>query len=70
MRILDRAIVFRFLGNYAMLFLLLFTFATAIDVVLQLEVYLGAADAMVSRGLSSGRWPALAIRQPATSIDW
>lgn len=60
MRILDRAIVFRFLGNYAMLFVLLFTFATAIDVVLQMEVYLGAADAMVSRGLSGGRWSALA----------
>jgi lipopolysaccharide export LptBFGC system permease protein LptF len=60
MRILDRAIVTRFLGNFALLFALLFVFATAIDVILQLDVYVAAADAVVARGRASGRWTALA----------
>ena len=60
MRILDRAIVTRFLANFALLFALLFVFATAIDVILQLDVYMAAADAVVKRGQSSGRWAALA----------
>jgi lipopolysaccharide export LptBFGC system permease protein LptF len=60
MRILDRAIVTRFLGNFVLLFALLFVFATAIDVILQLDVYVAAADAVVKRGQSSGRIAALA----------
>ncbi len=60
MRILDRAIVTRFLANFALLFALLFVFATAIDIILQLDVYMAAADAVVKRGQSSGRWAALA----------
>ena len=60
MRILDRAIVTRFLANFALLFVLLFVFATAVDVILQLDVYVAAADAVVKRGQASGRWSALA----------
>jgi lipopolysaccharide export system permease protein len=59
MRILDRIIVTRFLGNFALLFVLLFTFATAVDVILQLDVYMSAADAVVQRGLRGNRWVAL-----------
>ena len=59
MRILDRIIVTRFLGNFTLLFLLLFTFATAVDIILQLDIYMSAADAVVQRGLRGNRWVAL-----------
>lgn len=50
MRILDRTIVGRFAWNFLVLFLLLFTFAASVDVILQLEKYLRAASVCVERG--------------------
>ena len=55
MRIIDRTIVARFLWNFAVLFVLLFLFASSIDVILQLEKFLRAAGAAVEQGRHSSR---------------
>ena len=43
MLLLDRYIIFRFLGNFALLFSLLFVFAISIDVVVQFDEFIEAA---------------------------
>ncbi len=48
--IVDRHIAFRFLWNFLVLFALLFVFAIAIDVILQLDRFMEAAEAAVGRG--------------------
>lgn len=43
MLLIDRYIILRFLANFATLFLLLFVFATAIDIILNLDKYVDAS---------------------------
>lgn len=50
MRILDRAIVLRFLFNFAVLFSLLYILAASIDVILQMREFVAASTASVSAG--------------------
>jgi lipopolysaccharide export LptBFGC system permease protein LptF len=49
MSILDRYIARRFLANFAILTVLLFTFAVSVDLLLQLDEYVDAARARVGR---------------------
>ena len=53
MLLLDRYIIFRFLGNFALLFSLLFVFAISIDVVVQFDEFIEAAESVAER---EGRW--------------
>lgn len=55
MRILDRAIIFRFLANFALLFTLLFVFAASVDTILQLDKYLSAGALAVKDGRYGSR---------------
>ncbi len=50
MRILDRAILGRFLGNFAIIFLLLFVFAVAVDTIVQAQKFVDAARTASSDG--------------------
>jgi len=43
MRILDRSILMRFLGNFAVIFLLLYVFAVSIDTIVQAQKFVNAA---------------------------
>ncbi|MFO0874722.1 MAG: LptF/LptG family permease [Phycisphaerales bacterium] len=61
MRIIDRHIAARFLWNFVVLFALLFVFAISIDVILQLDRFIEAADAAVERGEYSMRSIALVV---------
>ncbi|MFO0782397.1 MAG: LptF/LptG family permease [Phycisphaerales bacterium] len=47
MRILDRSIILRFLWNFAILFTLLYLFATAVDTILNVDDFLSAAGKAV-----------------------
>ncbi len=58
MRILDRAIILRFLSNFFLLFVLLFIFAAAIDVILQMDKFIAASMAQVKGGAYSSRFAA------------
>lgn len=51
MTLLDRHIAGRFLANFVMLFAILFTFAVAIDVILQLDQFSGAARDLAAQEL-------------------
>jgi lipopolysaccharide export LptBFGC system permease protein LptF len=53
LRILDRAIVVRFLLNFAILFALLYLLASTIDVILQMKEFASAAAAAVKDGRHS-----------------
>ncbi len=53
MLLLDRYIILRFLGNFALLFTLLFVFAISIDVVVQFDEFIEAAEVVAER---DGRW--------------
>ncbi|MAD78182.1 MAG: hypothetical protein CMJ51_02285, partial [Planctomycetaceae bacterium] len=53
MLLLDRHIILRFLGNFALLFTLLFVFAISIDVVVQFDEFVEAAELVAER---DGRW--------------
>jgi len=53
MRILDRAIVGRFLVNFAILFTLLYVLAASIDVILQMKEFVAATAAEVKSGRHS-----------------
>ena len=55
MLIIDRYIITRFLVNFVILFALLFIFAISIDVIVQLERFLDAADEAVEQGRYPGR---------------
>lgn len=59
MRLIDRHIAARFLWNFLVLFALLFVFAVSIDVILQLDRFLDAADSAVERGEFTSRGWAL-----------
>jgi lipopolysaccharide export LptBFGC system permease protein LptF len=48
--LLDRYILVRFLSNFVMLFTLLFVFAVSIDIFVQLDEFVSAAEAAVERG--------------------
>lgn len=58
--ILDRAVGERFLSNFVMLFALLFVFAISVDVIVQAERYLEAANRAVKDGRAAGRLTGLA----------
>ncbi len=47
MSLIDRYIVQRFLLNFAILFMLLFVFAVSIDLILQLDEFVDAAEASI-----------------------
>ncbi|MFK7958975.1 MAG: LptF/LptG family permease [Phycisphaerales bacterium] len=51
---LDRHILFRFLTNFVLLFVIMFLFAAAIDLVLALDEFVEAADAAVGENASFG----------------
>jgi lipopolysaccharide export LptBFGC system permease protein LptF len=53
MRILDRAIIGRFLVNFAILFTLLYALAASIDVILQMKEFVSATAAEVKAGRHS-----------------
>ena len=53
MILLDRHIMARFLGNFVLLFGLLFIFAISIDVVVQFDEFLRAAEMVAER---DSRW--------------
>jgi len=55
MRILTRFIMFRFLGNFWLLFALLFVFAVSIDVLIQWEVFVDAATRLLTAAGGTGR---------------
>jgi len=55
MRILTRFIMFRFLGNFWLLFALLFVFAVSIDVLVQWEVFVDAATRLLAAAGGAGR---------------
>lgn len=61
MRILDRAIIFRFLANFALLFGLLFIFAASVDTILNLDDYLKAAGQAVAKGERANRVAAMSV---------
>ena len=66
MSLLDRHIALRYLWNVAVVFSLLFVFAVTIDVIVQLDRFVEAADAAVARGEFVGRLTAL----PAAVFDF
>lgn len=53
MRILDRAILARFLGNFAVIFLLLYVFAVSVDTIVQAQKFVEAAKAMAPDGAAT-----------------
>lgn len=53
MRILDRFILMRFLGNFAVIFLLLYVFAVSIDTIVQAQKFVDAARAASPDGAAS-----------------
>ncbi len=55
MPILTRFIMFRFLGNFWLLFALLFVFAISIDVLVQWEMFVDAATRLLAAAGGSGR---------------
>jgi lipopolysaccharide export LptBFGC system permease protein LptF len=61
MPLIDRHIAIRYLWNVAVVFSLLFTFAVTIDVIVQLDRFVEAADAAVDRGERAGRLTALPL---------
>ena len=50
MKLIDRSIALRFLGNFVTLFCILYVFLVSIDVVLQFDSFVGAARAAVDEG--------------------
>ncbi|MFO0963441.1 MAG: LptF/LptG family permease [Phycisphaerales bacterium] len=60
MRILDRAIIVRFLWNFALLFALLFIFAISVDVLLAMDKFAEAASVLVKSGQRSSQVTAIA----------
>lgn len=62
MRILDRAIIFRFLTNFALLFALLYLCAVGVDTILHMDQNLLATQDGVRRGLYSNRVMGFLIR--------
>ncbi len=65
MTLLDRWIATRFLANFAVLFLIMYLFAASIDVILELERYVGAAEAAVEQG----RFGSMLLALPLAVID-
>jgi len=61
MPLIDRHIAARYLWNVAVVFSLLFIFAVSIDVIVQLDRFVEAADAAVDRGERSSRLTALPL---------
>ena len=59
MLLIDRYIIGRFLANFFILLMLLFTFAVAIDLLLELDEYLDVARASVDpeAGMIARTWP-------------
>ncbi len=66
MLLLDRWIARRFLGNFALIFSVMFLFAVSIDTILQLDAYIEVARGMVK----SGRFPGLWLAVPAAVVDF
>jgi len=66
MLLLDRWIARRFLGNFALIFSVMFLFAVSIDTILQLDAYIEVARGMVK----AGRFPGLWLAVPAAVIDF
>lgn len=66
MALIDRWIATRFLANFALVFSVMFLFAVSIDVILQLDAYLGAARAAVEAGRYGAMWTAV----PAAIVDY
>ena len=66
MLLLDRWIARRFLGNFALIFSVMFLFAVSIDTVLQLDAYIEVARLAVKQG----RFPGLWLSLPAAIIDF
>ncbi len=55
MRVLDRHILLRFLGNFVLLFGLLFVFAISIDIIIQWEKFMDVAAALGSADAAGGK---------------
>jgi len=66
MLLLDRWIALRFLGNFALIFSVMFLFAVSIDTILQLDAYIEVARLAVTSGRFSSLWTAL----PAAIVDF
>jgi len=66
MLLLDRWIALRFLGNFALIFSVMFLFAVSIDTILQLDAYIEVARLAVEKERFSTLWTAL----PAAIVDF
>ena len=66
MLLLDRWIARRFLGNFALIFSVMFLFAVSIDTILQLDQYIDMSRAAVKEG----RFPSLWIALPVAIVDY
>jgi len=66
MLLLDRWIAFRFLGNFALIFSVMFLFAASIDTILQLDAYIEVARLAVAKERFGSVWTAL----PAAIVDF
>lgn len=66
MLLLDRWIARRFLGNFALIFSVMFLFAVSIDTILQLDQYIDMARLAVK----GGRYPSLAVALPVAIVDF
>lgn len=66
MMLLDRWIARRYLGNFALIFCVMFLFAISIDTVVELDEYISVARSAVKDGRFPGLWLAL----PAAIVDF
>lgn len=66
MRLVDRTIILRFLGNFVTLFCMLYVFAVSIDVVLQFDSFVGAAR----RTVEAGRFDSVVLATLAAVLDF
>ena len=61
MGLLDRWIAMRFLGNFALIFSVMFLFGVSIDTILQLDSYIDASRMAVDAGRFSSLWTAVPV---------
>jgi lipopolysaccharide export LptBFGC system permease protein LptF len=66
MMLLDRWIARRFLGNFALIFSVMFLFAVSIDTILQLDQYID----MSRLAVKDGRFPSLWLALPVAIVDY
>ena len=66
MMLLDRWIARRFLGNFALIFSVMFLFAVSIDTILQLDQYID----MSRLAVKDGRFPSLWVALPVAIVDY